>query len=205
MTVGTFQSDAHTRDDGVWVFPRDEFCRDRFTYKPGEHVLFGGPTGRGKTELAFNLLKYCATPELPAYVAVSKPLDPVSSRWGEKLGFRRVESWPPARKFKDINNKPSGYLVWPRFGDVETDNMRAAQVTADLIDHTYANGVRGHHAILVMDDTMVKAKILGLDGKMVTLLAMAGAMGIGVWVFIQKPTDSGRTTLWSYENATHVF
>jgi hypothetical protein len=40
---------------------------------------------------------------------------------------------------------------------------------------------------------------------MVTILAMAGAMKLGEWIFIQKPTDSGRTTLWGFENATHLF
>jgi hypothetical protein len=100
---------------------------------------------------------------------------------------------------------PRGYLVWPDFGDIENDTQRASDVTAALLANVYANGVHKKHAILVMDDTMVKAKVLGLDGNMVTILAMAGAMGIGLWVFVQKPTDSGRTTLWAFENATHLF
>jgi hypothetical protein len=57
----------------------------------------------------------------------------------------------------------------------------------------------------VMDDTMVKAKIMGLDKEMVTILAMAGAMSLGLWIFVQKPTDSGSTPLWGFEMATHVF
>jgi hypothetical protein len=59
--------------------------------------------------------------------------------------------------------------------------------------------------MLIMDDTMVKAKLQNLDGKMVTILAMAGAMGISLWIFVQKPTDSGRVTVWGYEQATHLF
>jgi hypothetical protein len=193
------------RPDGLWQFPREYFNSRRFQYKAGQHVVFGGPTGRGKTKECFGLLKYVATPTLPAYVAVSKPDDKESAEEGERLGFRRVEAWPPSKKIREINNPPSGYLVWPRFGDLHEDNARAAQVTADLLSHTYANGSKHKHAILVMDDTMVKAKILGLDGDMVTILAMAGAMGIGLWIFVQKPTDSGRTTLWGFENATHLF
>jgi hypothetical protein len=34
---------------------------------------------------------------------------------------------------------------------------------------------------------------------------MAGGMNLGLWVFVQKPTDSGRTTLWAYENGDHYF
>ena len=56
-----------------------------------------------------------------------------------------------------------------------------------------------------MDDTMVKGKIMGLDKDMVTILAMAAAMGIGEWIFVQKPTDSGSTPLWGFENAIHLF
>jgi hypothetical protein len=71
----------------------------------------------------------------------------------------------------------------------------------------YAHGAsrRNKGGILVMDDTMVKAKIMGLDREMVTILAMAGAMKLGLWIFVQKPTDSGRTTTWGYEQATHLF
>jgi hypothetical protein len=138
---------------------------------------------------------------------VSKPDDKESAQMGAALGFRRVDNWPPTRKIKEIGkeNHPRGYLIWPRFGDIHNDSENAARVTGDLLAHTYAGGVKHRHAILVMDDTMVKAKVLGLDGDMVTILAMAGAMGIGLWVFVQKPTDSGRTTLWAYENSTHLF
>lgn len=199
--------DAWKREDNVWQFGRNEFCEFRFDYRPGEHVVFGGPSTKGKTRLAFNLLRYCATPTLPAYVAVSKPDDKESSTQGAMLGYRRVGEWPPAKKFAELfpEGKPNGYLVWPRLGNAETDGAALTKITKDLINDTYAGGVKHKHAILVMDDTMVKAKVLGLDGSMVTIIAMAGAMGIGIWIFVQKPTDSGRTTLWGYENATHLF
>jgi hypothetical protein len=192
------------RPDGLWVFGRQEFNEFRFNYEPGQHVLFGGPSGRGKTSEAFGLLEFCATPALPAFVAVSKPTDKTTIEAGERLGFRRVSEWPPVKKISEYGNPPRGYLIWPKFGDIHMDVANASRVTGDLLQHTYANGVRNKHAILVLDDTMVKAKILKLDNDMVTILAMAGAMGIGLWIFVQKPTDSGRTTLWGYENATHL-
>jgi len=199
-------SGAFRRPDGIWEFSRQEFGEFRFDYNPGEHVVFGGPSTRGKTRLAFDLLEYVVTPDLPAMVAVSKPDDKESATQGARLGFRRVAEWPPPPKIGDLfDGKPPGYLVWPPMGDINTDIPRCAKVTRDLMQHTYAGGVKKKHAILVMDDTMVKAKVMGLDGQMVTILAMAGAMGIGLWIFVQKPTDSGRTTLWGYENATHLF
>lgn len=197
---------GYQRPDGLWVFGRREFASERFDYKPGNHVVFGGPTQHGKTTLAFDLLEFCATPECPAYVAVSKPRDPTTEQAGKRLGFRRVDNWPPTRKVQEmLNGYPPGYLVWPRFGDLDTDADRAADITARLIADRYAAGVRRKRGILVMDDTMVKSRILGLDREMTTILAMSGAMGLGQWVFVQKPTDSGRTSVWSYGNAEHLF
>jgi hypothetical protein len=191
------------------VIPRKVFASNYFHYKGGEHVVFGGPSKRGKTELAFDLLAVVATPELPAYVAVSKPTDKVTLQRGKQLHFRFVDNWPVSRQLSEAwNGRPRGYVIWPHFGDISTDFSNAAGITARLMADRYtASARRKKHSagILVMDDTMVKAKVMGLDSQMVTILAMAGAMEIGLWVFVQKPTDSGRTPLWAYENGDHYF
>lgn len=201
-----YHTEERVHPSGLLIAERDEFCQERWTYKKGEHVVFGGPSTHGKTRLCFDLLRYTVSPTLPAYVAQSKPTDRETRVGAEKLHFRVVDDWPVPRQVKELwDGKPNGYLVCPRFGDINSDMERCAQITGRLLDERYTAGVKGQNGILVMDDTMVKAKILGLDSKMVTILAMAGAMGIGEWVFVQKPTDSGRTPLWAYENATHLF
>lgn len=203
MTVGLFSDE---RIEGIQVFQRQDFAANRFHYQPGEHVVFGGPSTKGKTRMAFDLMAYQCTSDFPGYVAQSKPTDRETDRGAAKLGFRVVSQWPPPPKLKElIDGKPKGYVVKPKFGDINTDMDNCARLTAQLLGDRYTAGVHGEKGILVMDDTMVKAKILGLDSQMVTIVAMAGAMGIGEWVFIQKPTDSGRITLWAYENATHCF
>ncbi len=197
------------QDYGLTVIPRKIFASNYFHYKGGEHVVFGGPSKHGKTELAFDLLAVVATPELPAYVAVSKPTDKVTSQRGKELHFRFVSDWPVPRKVNELwDGRPPGYVIWPHFGDINKDFQNAAAITARLMADRYTASARKkkHSAgILVMDDTMVKAKVMGLDNQMVTILAMAGAMEIGLWVFVQKPTDSGRTPLWAYENGDHYF
>lgn len=206
MSAPVFQRDARQRSDGLWVFSREEFASKRFDYKDGDHVVFGGPTTAGKTTLAFYLLDYVATPTCPAFVAVSKPKDPTTEREGKRLGFRRVDDWPPLKKLSEFRDgPPRGYLVWPKYGDMDTDVDRSYKVTRTLLRERYAAGARDQHGILVMDDTVVKSKILGLDKEMTTILAMASAMGLGQWTFVQKPTDSGRTALWSYGASEHVF
>lgn len=199
-------SAAYQRPDGLTVFTREEFVNNRFDYRPGEHLCFGGPTQRGKTTLAFALLSVAATPECPAYVAVSKPEDPTTEREGRRLGFVRVTEWPaPVKVDRLWKGKPPGYLVWPKYGDIDRDVANSARVTRALITDRYTAGVRKQKGILVMDDTMVKSKIMGLDNEMTTVLAMSGAMGIGLWTFVQKPTDSGRAAIWSYGASEHLF
>jgi hypothetical protein len=199
-------SGAYQRSDGLWVFPRKEFVTERFSYKAGQHVVFAGPTQNGKTSLAFDLLAECATVDVPALVVVSKPTDPVSSKRGKELGYRRVEDWPPRTNLKEITDgKPRGYLLWPKFGDMDNDVANAREVTSRFLAYTYANGARNKKAIVVLDDTYVKAKVLGLDRPMTTYHAMAGAMGIGAWTFIQKPTNAGETMLIAYGASDHLF
>jgi hypothetical protein len=193
------------------VIGRDEFASRYFHYEPGQHVVFGGPTQMaGKTTLAFKLLEYTATPDLPAYVAVSKPKDPVTAREGARLGFRRVDTWPVPKRIKEMwDGPPPGYLVWPQFGDIESDASHASQVMTALLRDRYKagskEGKRAEPGILVMDDTVVKSKLLNLDRSMTTHIAMAGAMDVGGWYFVQKPTGSGNAAVWAYGNSAHIF
>lgn len=208
MTINASETDYEYRSDGIAVFKRHVFCESYFHFNKGQHVVFGGPTQRGKTTLAFDLVRHIATPEYPAYVAVSKPDDKTSIDYGQRLGYRRITEFPPTTKVSELNifnGKPSGYLVWPRFGDIDLDIPNARRVHGKMLSQTYSDGAKGKSCILIMDDTMVKAKIMNLDNQMVTVLAMAGSMGISLWIFVQKPTDSGRTTVWGYEQATHLF
>src|SRR6516225_7887450 len=102
MTLAPVESAAYEREDGIWVIPRNEFASRRFSYEAGQHVVFAGPTQRaGKTTLAFQLLEYIATPDLPAYVAVSKPRDKVTASEGMRLGYRQVSDYPFPPRFKE--------------------------------------------------------------------------------------------------------
>ena len=169
-------------------------------------MVFAGPTQRGKTSLAFVLLEYTATPECPAYVIVSKPRDPVTEKEGKRLGYRFTDHWPVERKVSEAwQGLPAGYIIWPKFGDIDKDIPRASAVSRAVLSDRYTQGVRGKKGILVCDDTVVKSKIFGLDREMTTHVAMAGAMDVGSWFFVQKPTDSGKAAVWSYGNSEHVF
>lgn len=198
---------TYERPDGILVVDRVEFCAARFDYREGQHVTFGGPSQWGKTSLCFDLLEYVATPEVPAYVGVSKPRDPVTERRGKELDYRFVDEWPPPPSLRYMfrDSKPNGFIVKPKFGDIDRDAERTGEILGRLLSDRYASGVQGKKGIIILDDTYVKAKVQGLDKKMTTLSAMAGAMGIGAWMFVQKPTGAGQAVLMSYANSDHIF
>jgi hypothetical protein len=208
MTVVGFGYRRPDPRSGLEILGRQDFG-NRFAeiYEDGDHMVIGGPSTGGKTQMAFDLLPKVTSINCPAFVAQSKPNDKVVDERGKALGYRFVSKWPPKKKLAELldkKNRPKGYIIRPPFGvDINTDMDRCAKLTADLIGDRYTAGAKGKHGILVMDDTMVKAKILRLDRQMVTIVAMASSMGLGEWVFIQKPTDSGDITLWAYENAKH--
>jgi hypothetical protein len=192
------------------VIPRHDFARDYFHYTPGDHVVFTGPTqASGKTQLAFDLLEYAATPECPAYVAVSKPKDAVTSHYARMYDWRIVRQWPPPKKMKEVfGHKYSGYVVWPHFGDLHNDRENVRAVLSAMLSERYGASARSKKAkygIVVMDDTRDKSKVVGLDYEMTTYLTMAGAMGLGEWIFVQKGSQQGDTALMAYPNAAHMF
>lgn len=197
----------YKRPDGVWVFTREEFCRERFSYRPGEHVVFGGPTQRGKTSLGFDLMEYIVTPEFPAYIAVSKPEDKVTRVRAEELEFRTVSTWPPPQGVRQLfAGKPVGFVVHPKFGNIDTDPETTSDVIRALLADRYAAGAaKKARGIIVLQDTWTKANVQGLDKPMMTISAMAGAMGLGCWIEVQKPSGGGKTVLMAYGNSEHVF
>lgn len=210
MTVTEEASGAYVGLNGLTVFPREEFCKERFDYDTGEHTVFAGTSQNGKTSLAFDLLAQVATPDLPAYVVVSKPRDRVTQTRGTQLGFRMVRDWPPVKRLGDyFRDEPPGYLIWPEFGDLDGDVGNARDVTSRFLNDVYAEAAKSKRkhrgGIIVLDDTYLKSKVLGLDRKMTTIHAMAGAMDLAGWTFVQKPTGAGETPLIAYSAAEHFF
>jgi hypothetical protein len=192
------------------VISRPVFAERYFDYTPGDHVVFGGPTQiSGKTQLAYDLLGHAATVDCPAYVGVSKPKDPVTSHYARLYDWRVVQEWPQPKQMKEVfGHKYTGYVIWPKFGDLYKDRDKVQQVLGALIAERYgasATSKKAVHGILMMDDTRDKEKVVGIKYEMTTVLTMAGAMGLGQWSFVQKPSQAGDTALMSYSAAKHWF
>ena len=202
------------RDDYVMpeVISRPVFYRYVWSYNPGEHVVFGGPSQiSGKTQLALELLGFTVSVEMPAYIAVSKPRDKVTSYFAKLYNWKITREWPPSRGVREFfGKKYTGYVVWPHFGDLYGDRDKVATVLGKMIADRYGASARSSkdkpvNGIIVADDTRDKEKVLGLKLEMTIVLAMAGAMGLGLWVFVQKPSQAGDTALMAYSSGNHWF
>jgi hypothetical protein len=114
------------------VVPRQEFVREfgrNYKGKP-RHLTMLGPSHRGKSRLAVELLHAVISSDLKALVLVGKP--PGRERtWtaetAKKLDLRIIESYPPSWDPRD--KKRNGWMLRPRhtMTDLDRDdaNMRA--------------------------------------------------------------------------------
>ena len=180
-------------------FPRDEFIRERFDYKAGEHVTFLAPTQSGKTTLSFELLEETANVEVPAVVLVQKPRDSVVTRWLSHLkdnkAWVKTTTWPP----NPVRKKAPGYILWPPHRhDPDTDNPKLKETFRRAILDSYKKGNR----ILFADETYGLSEELDLDKELIAVWSRGGGMGCGLWAATQRPAY---IPLWGYSMAEHLF
>ena len=181
---------------GLETFGRDEFLDDVWDYHAGEHVTFLAPTGAGKTELKWGLLRVTATPNVPAVVLASKPKDRTTSTWMRKLDYRKVQSFPPATN--PFRKKPSGYVLWPKHTfDPDVDDAHQARVFSGALRYVYKHG-----KYIVDVDEMLDMKDLGLERDERTLWTRGRSMDAGLWSGSQQPFH---VPTYAYRQAQHMF
>lgn len=188
---------------GVLVVPRQEFLERRWSYQPGQHVTGIGFTQCGKSTLMFELLGRSAVPTCPAVVLVSKPRDPTPTRWGRKLGFRRIKTWPPPPR-APWAEKPSGWMLWPQLGDMRKDpaTLRTQFSAAMSESYSQAAGRRGQNRIIMADEIIGASKRLKLGDDFDQLWEQGSGMGIGLWAAAQRPFNAPQN---AYEQSAHLF
>ncbi len=166
-------------------------------YKAGEHVTVLGPTGSGKTHLAYGLLEVTAHPKLPAVVMVMKPRDPTVAGWSRRIGLIRTHGWPAVPN--PFEQRRNGWTVWPRHRfDPEADDAMLHTVFRRAILDSYKRGRR----ILFADEAAGLSGELDLERELKTVWMRGRSMECGLWAASQRPVE---IPLHAYSQAHHLF
>lgn len=183
----------------------DEFRRKRFHYRAGHHLAAFGPTQQaGKSTLAFALLEYVASQDLPATVLCMKHSDRVVAGWTDRLGFRECAAWPPPQRWP-WQEKPRGYTLWPRqsLTNVEADNQKLQTEFTKAITFN-----RSHTPSITFADELY-GLIAELDLRTLLTAVVTRDSGAyhGLWYASQKPSGTQGISIpgFFFNSAEHMF
>ena len=166
-----------------------------------QHTTFLGPTQRGKTTLALQLLSRCISPEHKAVILAGKPLgrDATMEKAAELLNMRRIREWPPDKTLRDRNR--NGYVLAPLgkpSQDTEAEDARLKTQFGRALRQLYASRKQ---TIVVVDETAHVYEYLKLKREYEAPL-MRGQPTIGIWSLIQRPRN---VTYHAYAAPEHIF
>lgn len=130
--------------DLVEIISRKDFLEEfRLDHKPGQHVTFLGPTGRGKSTLAYQCLQQVVSPDhqVLSLHGKIKGRDPVVGRAAKQLNLRVVPKLPTDTRMRyDRKRKFNGYLIVPleKPGDSAAEEMELLHRNfGEAIHHNY--------------------------------------------------------------------
>lgn len=190
------------------VIDREEFITSRFNYRSGQHVSFFGPTGDGKSTLAFGLLDQVSTTDLQVVNLVVKPRDDDVLRLSNNAGFELVKTWPPNRVPQLWKGEPRGWTLWPKHKLRDLDWTEAnlyRHMIAALVD-SYAS----RRKRIVFSDEIAGIIELPTPHKdapttrrwVEAIYGRGRSLHCGQWAATQQPTYVPRKM---YSQASHIF
>lgn len=164
-------------------------------WRQGEHCLFSGPTGSGKTVGARAL----ARSRKFVVVLGTKIIDPEMDAYMRE-GYVRVDDWPPPRKaLKPADDGSIRIVLWPKIKS-RPDLVKFRPVFERCLDALLVDG----GWTIVADEGLWLCRPHGLNlGDPLEAIAYTGRSSkVTLMMLIQRPAGVPRNT-WS--NASHAF
>jgi hypothetical protein len=170
-------------------------------HRAGEHVTILGPTGWGKTQLAFDLLRPISTPDEPSVILCMKARDSTVERYGKEMKFKRLRNWPPPITYSNKRSpiRPPGYLLWPKFtGDPETDEHRQH----DEFRSAMIGCMKRGKGVKVFADEVADLKEIKLERTLSHCYRQGRSMGAAFFSATQRPFGAPPVI---YGGSVHLF
>jgi len=129
-------------NERVPILSRDKFLAQfGGDYRPGQHATFLGPTGRGKTYLAHQMLREVISPRHRCVLLSAKPpgRDTNMAVVTRGLNLKLVREWPPPYSIRDRGR--NGWVLEPEQGmrDIDADNDNLTKQFKKAMISNYGN------------------------------------------------------------------
>ena len=184
----------------------ETFRHEIWAPQPGDGVLFAEPTQGGKTHTAFSLLE--VTPhDKPPIALIMKPRDPTPAKWGERLGWKEVQTWPPPPRL--LRREPPGYMLWPKH-EMTLDPESLARTNANLkiqFQRALLDTYKGGDRIVFADEIYGLLADLELQKELTALWTRGAGMGAGLWTGTQKASGTTQASIpgHAFNSPMHLF
>lgn len=199
MSIGGFTDRWTMRQEFpvVNTIDRDEFLRDYWDYRAGQHVTIIGPNGRGKSTLGFQLLNATVSPKMRGYVLVSKPRDETIDAFTKQLRFKTIETYPPPMHF----HKQRGYMLRPyqSLKDLKADNARLHHEFKTCMMDCYGSK---EPVIVFADEVQELQSSLGLKNECEAYWKRGRSLKSGLWALAQRSAYNSQDM---YNAPEHLF
>lgn len=178
----------------------EEFEREVLLgWRQDEHVGVVGPTGQGKTNAVYHMLRMR---DYVTYFSI-KPNDRTLDAFGEQGGYVRLEEWPPmvkrmGRKAREATpEEMPKRLLWPDATRLDSEDRQRAVFRTALGD-IYTKG----GWCSVWDDYWFMANILGMERDAKKFLNNARSNYAPVVLCAQRP--AGNRMVEIFDQSTHL-
>lgn len=155
-------------------------------WEQGQHVSIIGPTGRGKSTLAYAILPLRQW----SVICGTKIRDETLTTFSKQYRYRIQQRFRPTRE----NDR---YIVWPKFRK-SGDEAKQQTVFRECLQDVFEQG----GWCLYVDETWYFEKVLRLGGLLETFWSQSRSNDITFVAATQRPRN---VPLMMYDQCTHLF